>query len=94
MANWKHKIDISGILHNEEEYPTIEEKGAELSKRIRGFVRFDSYPELEDIADEFEGVDEVEWFDNILDSLYDWGDTTLPPFDAWPRNKLCWINTF
>ena len=53
--------------------------------------------DLDEIIDEFEWVakDEAaddDEFDNVMDQLYDWADTTLD--SKWPPSKLCWIATF
>ena len=53
--------------------------------------------ELKEIIYEFgcfgEG-DTKDDFDNVLEMLYDWGDTELHPIGQWPPNRLCWIGTF
>lgn len=96
MANWRYTIDISKVLHNDDDYPTVNDKGMELAKRIRAFRHFEEHSlYLNDIANEFEEVETVEQFDSVLDELYDWGDSeTTPSGNAMHRNRLCWINTF
>jgi hypothetical protein len=51
--------------------------------------------EAEEIAENFEAVDEdVEEFDAIMKRLYDLADTTLPkPKGQFLDNKLMWIKT-
>lgn len=105
MANWKYKLDISNIWHNEE--LPIEEKGKEIAKKIRAtfpaeWLDFESESydeELEGIVEAFEnitgydGAEPVEEFDDWMETLYDWADQEVAPFGQWPRNAMCWIET-
>lgn len=94
MAYWKHKIDLSDLR---ERYGKRElsasEFGRLLAERIRKQKWFKANEEdLEPIADEFEGVTNIEEFNAVLDTLYDWGDIVLPtPKGQFIQNKMCWI---
>lgn len=39
------------------------------------------------------GSADIDDFDDILERLYDWGDSHVGS-PTWPPNKLCWIKTF
>jgi hypothetical protein len=99
MANWKYKLDIS-FAFADCDLP-IEERAERVAVVIRkrlpeAFFDFscDQYDsEIDMIADEFEGARSVEDFDCALEMLYDWGDLEVEPFDVWPANKMCWVET-
>lgn len=104
MTDWKNRIDLAD-LHDKYEAGTITppELGKQVASRLRKLLKTarlsdDLKQEAEEIADEFEmGVEDVDDYDNVLERLYDWGDTELPhpswiPFPAIP--KVCWIDTF
>src|ERR1051326_1628756 len=99
MANWKYHLRV-GVDRREYEDGkiSIQELGKRFAQKIKTLPcyekeesRFSSTDELEDCALEFEHVQDVEDFDDILESLYNWGDTEIAPFNCWPRNKMCWI---
>ena len=96
MANWKYKLRLGDLRKKfEANKMTAAEFGKKVAERIRKQPWFKvNEDELEPIADEFEGVSDIEEFDAVLDTLYDWGDTTLPtPKEQMPvMNKVCWVD--
>ncbi len=90
MANWKYKLKVGAdrAAFDRREI-TLEELGQRFADKIRALPCFDDEIELDDMALEFENVSDVQDFDNILESLYDWADQSLD--DGWPRAKMCWI---
>jgi len=108
MANWQTTINFSSFW-DDEDMP-IQDKGKAAAKILHKKVEeLKSHPlfdedalnELENLADEFELINDeydaysgVDEFDNILDSLYDWGDYPLD--DNWGihAKKRAWIKTF
>ena len=95
MANWKYKIDLKEVWRKlEDEEIEISEGGKQIAEILRNHKAYQEYEtKLEEIAEQFEDVEDKTDFNYILDDLYDWGDTTLPPLNAWPPNKIAWIST-
>ena len=101
MAIWRRKIDIkdawgqatAGKINEAELGHIIAGKLKELPEYYQA-----KDDELKDIVLCFEDLPEdatVGELDDIMDRLYDWGDTTLDssgPFSTWV--KQCWIATF
>ena len=101
MTIWRRKIDIkeewqqaqSGKISSAELGYIIAAKLRELPEYLQA-----KDDELEDIVFCFKDLPEdatTDEFDDILERLYDWGDTTLDssgPFSQWI--KQCWIGTF
>lgn len=98
MANWKYKIDFKSFWDDEK--MSVEEKALKASKILNKFVenhpRLDDESKdlLEDLAFQFQSVETFDEFNDVMEQLYDWGDTEIAPFGQWPRNKNAWINTF
>lgn len=100
MVHWKHKLNLENIfgLYNNSEI-TLVELGAKIAKTIETSHFYSDYAELEDIISDFYGMeddDTVEYFDEILGSLYDWGDDTesdVIKVNGPVRSKTCWITT-
>lgn len=95
MANWKYKIDLKDIWTKlSEDEIEISEGGKQIAEILRKHKAYKEYEsELEEIAMQFEEVETQNEFNAILQELYDWGDTTIPPMKAWPPNKIAWIAT-
>lgn len=95
MSNWKYKIDLKDVwakLSDDEiEIPEGGKQIAEILRKHKAYREYET--ELEAIAEQFEDVEEQDDFNSILQELYDWGDTTIPPLNAWPPNKIAWIAT-
>lgn len=107
MADWTHRLELKD-LHDKYEKKEIQpdDLGKEVAKRLRTLIELNRPPidetlldEAEEIALEFESMsdNDIDEYDNIINRLYDWADTTLPhapntPFSLTP--KLCWVNTF
>jgi len=98
VTNWKRRIDIKEEM---KQAKTGEISPAELGQiianKLKGLPEY-AYDDLKIIVIAFEdlpkdaGGDE---FDEVMEALYDWGDTTLDssgPFSTW--TKQCWIATF
>lgn len=95
MANWRYKINLTDLREDyENKKITVEDFGKKISKRFHQQPWFkDVEEDIGDIIDSFECVDNEDDFNNILEELYDWGDTELPtPRSQLPIfNKMCWI---
>ena len=89
MANWKYKLNVSDFYHDDN--LSIEEKGQRMVAAIKETFPLDY--ELCDVIESFDVVDDVEEFDNIMSSFYDWCDQEVAPFGKWPANKMCWVKT-
>lgn len=96
MANWKYKIDISGLWNKYNENNNLEELKKDISLRLK-----DKAKEIEEknykkdliqIADNFLLINDVGEFDIVMCELYDWGDTITKPSDSVIQNRLAWIN--
>ena len=82
---WEYTIDFVDIwekFHKDMIWKaTI---GKQVANRIRESTVYSIYKEtLEPIAQKFEITEDVEEFDDVLESLYVFGDT----------NRRCWIKT-
>jgi hypothetical protein len=100
MANWKYTLNVK----NEWEATkagdmTLQAFAAFVVKKLdRLGIKDDEellgiVDELSDIAQDEEA--DVEWFDNVWSSLYDWADQSVgqSAVSIWP-DKMCWIKTF
>ena len=95
MADWKYKIDLKNVWEKlSKDEIEISDGGKLIAEILRKHKAYEEYEtKLEEIAMQFEDVEDQTDFNYILEELYDWGDTTLPPLNAWPPNKIAWIAT-
>ncbi|TRZ83698.1 hypothetical protein D4R86_00260 [bacterium] len=106
MANWQTKLNISDIWNKakNKEITTadlskeIAKKLSALQTRLPKSIAEDEslVEEMTCLIEEFESAStdpdmDVDDFDSIMASLYDWADTSIN--DEWPSKKVCWINT-
>jgi hypothetical protein len=95
MANWRYQINLSDLREQyEEKKMTIDEFGKKIAERFRAQSWFEKVQDdIDDILGSLECIESEEDFNNIIEELYDWGDTTLPtPRSQMPMfNKMCWI---
>ena len=95
--SWKYKVELKDIRDSHENGDlSLEELAHLIAVRLKKIKVRDIreaeglQDELNDIIFEFENfineVDDVDFFDNILETLYDWGDIYLGD-----GQKLCWI---
>ena len=101
MANWQRKLNLKDVWNKstEDGDMTVQELAGVISKRLKALrpLGDDGVDvERDEIADEFEGLSEdpdadTNDFDNVMASLYDWGDMALD--NNWPPKKVCWIAT-
>ena len=93
MANWKNKLIVSDFWEDDFDPKRHSRKIVSAIKtQLPEYV-----DELQGIIDDFELLDEystVDDFDYVLADLYDWGDQEVRPFGKWPRNAMCWIETW
>lgn len=98
MANWILTLRVGDDrLAFEKGKIDLKELTARYAKELRRKVDYvrrawgdDLADDAEDIAHDFEKmVETVEEFDDALERLYNWADTTLDV--SWPRKKLCWV---
>jgi len=98
MANWRYELNIKDIWKKlESDEIDVKEAGKRIAKVIKesSFFEKERDNDLEIIALDFEySVDDVETFDSIMESLYNWGDQDLPTQVGMMQRKICWINTF
>jgi hypothetical protein len=100
MANWKLKLRVGRDRRDYENGTiTLEELCCRYAKKIEDKLpyirdrmkRADLSDEAEDIAHDFKAmVETVAEFDEALERLYNWADTTLND-KTWPHEKLCWV---
>lgn len=97
MSNWKYKLKIKDEwekLNNDK--ITRSEFSQIVISKLEAFNITDD-EELDDIIFDLELIDNdtttVE-FDWIWNDLYNWADQEVPPYGKWPKNKMCWIETF
>jgi hypothetical protein len=94
--DWITKIDLSKAYKKEYTDETIQEAGRITARAINSFISafrdssnenlVNAVKELEDsnIVDGFENVDSVEEYDDLLEDLYDIGDT----YSIWIETKF------
>lgn len=101
MADWKFRLRVGtdrAVFERGE--ITIQDLAHRFAVKVKTKAQFirdvmkdeDLAEEAFDISDEFETVESVAEFDDVLARLYDWADTTLEP-DSWPPKKLCWVES-
>lgn len=98
MAQWKYTLSIKDEWNAcKEERISLRELIQTILTKLQAF-KIEDDAELENLLDDFEmlaedGEPDVEEFDNLWDSLYNWADQETEP-GHWPKQKLCWIQTF
>jgi hypothetical protein len=103
MADWKRKLNLLPEWDMAKEGKiTTAELATSVADKIRNLEPFPEEhrslnEELELIEFDFReaGKDpdlDVDDFDSLMDTLYDWADTPLD--DKWNGAKACWIMTF
>lgn len=95
MADWKLKLRVGQdrLAYDEKEI-TLEELASRYASKLKHKVDYirnvmkeeDLADEAEDIAHDFTIVASVEEFDEALERLYDWADTSLGG-----GAKTCWV---
>jgi len=85
MKKWKYRLELKDLWdkRNGGEI-TIQQMGKEISKRIKNLPCYKQEEDLEIISDDFEFIEDIDNFDNVLEQLYNWAD----------YDKKCWIKTF
>lgn len=101
MANWLHTLKIKdewqSAKNDEISHHELARCISNKLQMIRNKMSDHDFT-LDELIDEFDGIAQdkeadVDEFDDVMQRLYDWGDQTLPPYNAWPHNKMCWIAT-
>lgn len=96
MAIWTHKLELKDLHQSfDNDEISIEDVADGVVNRINALMP--SIPpylqgELRNIRDDFAVVNDVESYDEALNDLYDWADTSLD--GKFGGRKLCWVNTF
>lgn len=92
MAKWKYTFNFVPIKRQHDNGNiTLQELGNKISETIKAKVSEDDmYFYLDDALLRMEIVETVEDFDDALNDIYDWGDTTLNA-STWPHEKMAWI---
>jgi len=96
MADWIYKLQLKDLHDGYKGGSiTIDKLGIEVSKRLRKMSLPEPYDfEAEDIASDFEDVQDVEDYDAALERLYDLADSKITTPDDQMQRKLMWVNTF
>lgn len=101
MVIWKHNLNFKALfISYKNEEIDLNELTNEIADRIEKSHFFSGYGlELENIVEEFRYVtnsDGNDYFDQVLDSLYDWGDgleRDTVTTSGLKKTKTCWIET-
>ncbi len=77
MANWKHKLDVSDLFHDDN--LTVTEKGAAIAARLKAGPWMpteaeDPNDEFLCLAEELAEVDDEQYFNEVWSAIYDWAD--------------------
>jgi len=105
MANWQSTLDIQEEWQKTGDGDmSCQELAGIIAKRLKSLklphvVKSNEIvmEERQELIEEFEGLSEDSSannndIDNVMASLYDWGDISLD--NDWPHKKVCWIKTF
>lgn len=94
MAQWVHELNFKDLWEaHDKELIKLPDMAKEVAKRIKNAPFYKKYEDdLEEIAEDFKHVEEVDEFDEILERLYDWADLSLD--GKLNGRKMCWIRTF
>jgi len=99
VSDWQSRLDLKDVWDKYPDEITVQELCKTVAERLREL----DCPELEEIwdsrfpiADEFEILSTnkdatVAEFDEMMDELYSWGDTSFDYNDV--NKKVCWIAT-
>ena len=85
MTAWRYQMGIHDLLGEADSGPAFEKNRDEIVAKIKESVDYaldtNDPPfrrtELQEIVDEMEDCNESDWFNAVLDVLYDWGDRYL-----------------
>ena len=98
MADWEHRINLKEIWedYNGEKIDVVTagKRVAEVLKSFKSTATMGSFlrDELDDIIFNFEHLSEDEEdFNNVMEELYDWGDTEIPTPPGKMQRRLAWI---
>jgi hypothetical protein len=100
MAEWEHVLEIKDLWKKATDREiTPQQFGQGMTEIISAQPYYEEDGELQTVSDMFFelGEDpEASWddVDEAMEKLYDWGDTILEPFGAFPTHRLCFIATF
>ena len=102
MANWQFHLN----LHDKWDTDDVHEISVDACEKIENLlkeIRLRQHPVYKEMADALEDIlcdfeivrndpdASEDDFNNVLESLYDWGDTPLD--NQWGGKKMCWIDT-
>jgi len=95
MAKWKYEIDVKDAFAKGKagEF-TPKQIAMEIVRKLERVAKRADDSELDDIILDFTSLpDDADHddFNEIMETLYDWGDQSVAPFDTWPRHTMCWI---
>ena len=96
MTNWKYKVELHDVIEQcENEKITVEQLSKEVVRRLKTLestISEKRYAEtLNDIINRFDSCSDEDDFNEILNDLYDWGDTEINYSPSLIKNRLCWI---
>jgi len=100
MANWEYHIDLKAVWKEyEDEKINVETAGKKVAEVLKNFkmtAEINNYllDTLSEIICNFDNCcDDEEEFNDIMQDLYDWGDTDMPTPPGKMQRKLAWIAT-
>lgn len=77
MANWKHRLDVSDIFHNDD-MPLIKKRDAIVARlKVGPWVpteEEDPFDNFICLVDELAEVEDEQSFNEVWASVYDWAD--------------------
>ena len=75
MANWRYTLNIKLFLNTDRD--AWEEARDNIVSLLKTSRDYEHDIELQSIVDEMTDADDLDWFNAILDRLYDWADFNL-----------------
>ena len=84
---WRYTLPLKDIWawwETAKDKSPAQKLGCRVAERLRKQPWFEQYDDLDDFASQFELVEDIKEFDDVLTELYDWADV----------HKRCWVQTF
>ena len=101
MANWQLKLQLGDVYHSGLPIPKLAKTVAERLAALKiDALMLLAASDLEDVREDIvlgflalasDPDADADDFDEVMERLYDWADTSLD--DYWNGRKVCWVNT-
>lgn len=103
MAYWHRELKLNPEWRQAQEREiTPQEFGRSAAAKLRRIRDFDGFPHLnqerDELAEQFEdfandATGDFDDVDDLMQALYDWGDSTVGGTNFFNAEKACWIDS-